>query len=240
MTLAGIRTPEQSAHLMSDPGGGSAPVRGIRDDGRVASDADVTEKSEQTGPADGAPVAEAQAPPKRPKLKTARDMVLSMAVITAVSFGLYLFAPGGDAGADPVKPISYEAEADLAARAAPYALLAPEELPDDWRATSVRYRATDPFGATWKLGFVDPDNEYAGLVQANGDPAPFVADATQGAEDTGETVSVGGEDWAWYEGTRYDALVLEGAEVTTVVTGTAPRAQLTELAGSLRVRSAGQ
>lgn len=197
---------------------------------------DVTEKSQpaeragETGDTQPA----APPPPKRSKLKSVRDMVLSMAVITAVSFGLYLLAPGRDAGADPVKEIGYQTEADLAARAAPYELLVPEGLSEEWRATSVRYRATDPLGATWKLGFTDPDNEFAGLIQADGDPATVIPGATQGAEDTGESITLGGREWTWYEGTPYNALVLAGDEATAVVAGTAPRERLTEFAEALR------
>lgn len=172
----------------------------------------------------------------RPKLKTVRDMVLSLAVICAVAFALFLFTPlvPGDAAGDPGPPeVEYRVAAGTAARAAPYPLLIPEGLGPDWRATSVRYLPEGEHGATWRLGLLDPDDEYAALAQADGDAAAFVSAVTRGAGDTGGTERVAGRDWARYAGEKYDALVLSGPGVTTVVLGTAPTARLAHLAAAL-------
>ncbi|MFD2618976.1 DUF4245 domain-containing protein [Streptomyces chumphonensis] len=166
-------------------------------------------------------------------VKTVKDMVLSMAVIGIGAWGLYLFIPDGDSGDERPREISYQAELVTAERAAPYALMAPRGLDDAWRATSVYYRGQSDHGAVWHLGFVDPEVEYAAVEQGDGDPGKFVAKVTHQAADTGETVTVDGEEWARYEGQKYDALVLTAPDVTTVVTGTAPFARLTELADAL-------
>lgn len=180
----------------------------------------------------------AEAPPRKSgKAKSVRDMMLSMAVLLGASFAIYLVFVPNDAGQDPVRPVPYEVEANTAARAAPYELLAPEGLPAAWRATAVRYVQGTDHGALWKLGFNDPDGEYAAVVQADGASRAFLTDATNGAEDTGETTRVDGRDWARYDGPKYRALVTTGPGVTTVVTGTASYERLAELAAALQPRA---
>ncbi|GAA1904981.1 DUF4245 domain-containing protein [Streptomyces sodiiphilus] len=167
--------------------------------------------------------------------KSVRDMLLSMAVVCAGAFFIFLFLPN-DPDQDPVRPVQYEVEAVTASRAAPYELLAPEGLSEEWRATSVRYRHQGEHGATWRVGFMDPDNEYASVHQADGPADAFVAAVTHEAEATGETVRIAGEEWAYHEGPKYDALVLRSPDVTTVVTGTAPFERLEHLAAALAPR----
>ncbi|MDT0342399.1 DUF4245 domain-containing protein [Streptomyces litchfieldiae] len=171
-------------------------------------------------------------PRRRQRFDSIRNMVLSLAVICAGAFGLVLFNPGDQPeGSTPT--VSYEVEATTAARAAPYELLVPEGLPEGWRATSVRYEPLGEFGATWHLGFLDPDDEYVAVRQADGDAGEFVADATRDAEDTGSATAAGGRDWARYEGSKYDALVLAEPDATTVVMGTASFDRLEQFAGAL-------
>jgi hypothetical protein len=193
--------------------------------GGVASD---TATDTDTETRDGEP-----GPARRPKLKTARDMILSMAVICVGAFGLYVFVPH-DASQDTVpQPVEYEVAAVTAARAAPYDLLVPQGLSDRWRATSVDYEPQGQYGAIWRLGFVDPHDAYAALAQGDGDARGLIADLTHEAEPTGATTRVGGDEWALYKGPKYDALVLRQPEVTTIVFGTAPVDSLTRLAASL-------
>jgi hypothetical protein len=160
-------------------------------------------------------------------------MLLSMLLVCGGAALLWVFAPDDRPG-EAVPTVDYTVPAATAARAAPYELLVPEGLPADWRATSVRYEPQGEFGATWRLGFHTGDEDYAAVAQADGDPEAFAAAVTLEAEDTGETVRVAGRDWARYEGGRYDALVLAGPDVTTVVLGTAPVDGLAELAAALR------
>jgi hypothetical protein len=166
--------------------------------------------------------------------QTVRDMVLSMAVIGVVVAGIYFaFVPHGESG-DPVRPIDYRVELDTARRAAPYGLAAPEGLPTAWRATSVTYEGANPDAAAWHLGFLDPENEYVAVEQSNGSSAEFIARVTQQAEKAGGGQQVGDVRWDRYEGQKYDALVREERGVTTVVTGTAPYAQLAKMAAALK------
>jgi hypothetical protein len=160
-------------------------------------------------------------------------MVLSMAVIGVGAWVLYLFVPHDDQQ-DPVREISYRAELATAERAAPYPVAAPMGLSEKWRATSVYYRAQSDHGAAWHLGFMDPNNEYVAVEQSDtAKPDKFIAKVTHEAEETGRSVEVNGQEWARYEGPKYDALVLGESEVTTVVTGTASVDRLRQLAAAL-------
>nr|WP_275942262.1 DUF4245 domain-containing protein [Streptomyces spiramenti] len=165
-------------------------------------------------------------------MKTVRDMLLSMAVITVGALFFYFVQPT-DTGQDPVRAVDYAVEASTASRAAPYDLVVPEGLDEEWRATSVRYRQSSDHGAFWRIGFMDPDNQYVALGQADGPVRAFVNDFAQGAQDTGDTVTVDGREWAVHTGGKYDALVSEEGDVTTVVTGTAGAEQLEAFAASL-------
>ncbi|WP_055472694.1 DUF4245 domain-containing protein [Streptomyces pathocidini] len=102
------------------------------------------------------------------------------------------------------------------------------------RATSVTYEGGSADGATWHLGFQNPDDEYVAVEQGNGRASKFVAAVTHGAAKTGGTQRVGDARWERWEGPKYDALVREERGVTTVVTGTAPFGQLAEMAAALK------
>ncbi|MGW7354526.1 DUF4245 domain-containing protein [Streptomyces sp. NPDC054784] len=170
---------------------------------------------------------------KKRGTQTARDMVLSLVVITLFAGLIYLFVPH-DEDKDPVKTVGYGIEVSTARRAAPYPVAAPEGLSDEWRATSVRYEGSGDHGAAWHLGFLAPGEEYAAVEQSDAPAGPFVRSVTQGARKTAKTERVGGEEWTRYEGGKYDALVRTESGATTVVTGTAPLDRLTELAAALR------
>ncbi|MGK5534012.1 DUF4245 domain-containing protein [Streptomyces sp. URMC 129] len=175
-------------------------------------------------------------PDRRQQLASVRNMVLSMAALCAAVLALFVLNPDEEPE-NAIRSMEYDVASATAARAAPYDLLSPVGLSGSWRATSVRYEPAGEFGATWRLGFLDPGDEYAALTQADGEPGEFVSDVTRGAEDTGETERIDGQDWARYEGAKYDALVLREPDVTTVVMGTAPWDRLAHLAGALEVRA---
>ncbi|MEU1848215.1 DUF4245 domain-containing protein [Streptomyces sp. NPDC019990] len=166
------------------------------------------------------------------KQKTARDMILSMGVIVLVAGVMYLFIPHDDSAPD-IKRVDYRVELLTARRAAPYPVAAPEGLPREWKATSVRYQS-DEFDA-WHLGFHDPEGEYVAVEQSTQRGPVFVDERTKGARETGKTEKIDGRTWVRYEGGRYDALVLEGTKgSTTVVAGTASFAQLAKMADALK------
>ncbi|MFD0370309.1 DUF4245 domain-containing protein [Streptomyces sp. NPDC059071] len=163
--------------------------------------------------------------------QTVRGMFQSLAVIMVAAGVMYLFIPH-DEKADPVQVKDYRVELLTAQRAAPYPVLAPEGLGDDWRATVVSYRREDH--DAWKLGFLDPDTQYVSVQQSTEDPKKYVPKVTLEAKDTGRTETVGGRVWQRWEGSKYDALVRSEGGATTVVTGTASFDRLAQMAGALQ------
>ncbi|MBQ0846737.1 DUF4245 domain-containing protein [Streptomyces sp. NPDC057621] len=163
--------------------------------------------------------------------QSVRDMVLSLGLIGIVAGFIYVFIPKDDSE-PPLERVDYRVELLTARRAATYPVAAPEGLPTEWKATSVRFRGAD-FDA-WHLGFHDPDGEYVAIEQSTQKPVTFIGDTTQGAEETNVTQRIGEKSWKRYKGEKYDALVLREKNSTTVVTGTASFAKLTKMAESLR------
>lgn len=163
--------------------------------------------------------------------QTVRNMILSLGVSVLAAGVIYLFVPHDDS-APELKRVDYRVELLTARRAASYPVAAPEGLPQSWKATSVRFQGDD-FDA-WHLGFHDPEGQYVAVEQSAQKPSVFIDDATQGAEETKSTQKIGNQVWRRYEGERYNALVLEGDGVTTVVTGSAAPAQLTRMAEALK------
>ncbi|MFG2887689.1 DUF4245 domain-containing protein [Streptomyces sp. NPDC048297] len=168
------------------------------------------------------------------KQKTARDMILSLAVVGIAAAVIYVFVPHDDHAPD-VKRVDYRVELLTARRAASYPVAAPEGLPETWKATSVRFQGTE--GDRWHLGFQDPDGQYVQVEQSAGKRAEVIDQASQGAKATERTERIDGRTWTHYTGGRYDALVLEGTPgSTTVVAGTASFDKLTTMATALRLK----
>jgi hypothetical protein len=164
--------------------------------------------------------------------RSVRSMALSLGVSCLAAGVIYLFVPH-DGGTPSLKRVDYRVELLTARRAASYPVAAPEGLPRAWKATSVRFRG-DHFDA-WHLGFHGPEGRYVAIEQSTRRPSAFIEDVSQGAESTGGTQKIGDQVWQRYKGDRYDALVLGSKGATTVVTGSAPFAQLTMMAEALRV-----
>jgi hypothetical protein len=175
---------------------------------------------------------------KRPGMaaKTARDMVLSMLVVIAAGFGIYLFVPhsGGD-GVHPLSSGVYNAAVDSARRTGAYPVLAPEGLGSGYRATAAEYDVGDASGATWHLGFIDPSGQYVALEQSNGTQRQqWLADVTTNAVPAGGSATISGQKWQRYQGDRYRALVLTTPKDTIAVTGTESYPDLEKFAAALR------
>ncbi|MFI1353975.1 DUF4245 domain-containing protein [Streptomyces sp. NPDC020898] len=168
---------------------------------------------------------------KTGKQKTARDMILSLGLISLAAGFIYLFIPHDDSAPD-LKRVDYRVELLTARRAASYPVAAPQGLSADWKATSVRFSGAD-FDA-WHLGFHDPEGQYVAVEQSAQKPSAFISEATQRAQETKATQRIGNATWTRYEGERYDALVLREKGSTTVVTGTASFDHLTKMAQALK------
>ncbi|WP_407560841.1 DUF4245 domain-containing protein [Streptomyces sp. 184] len=172
----------------------------------------------------------------RNSMRTVRNLVGALAVTCGVSLVVYWGVIPREGDGNEMAAVSYSQELGQARRAAPYPVVAPVGLPDDWRANSVTYRGTGDHGTTWHLGFVTPDEEYVAVEQGSERPDSFVRKVTHEARPTGETRQVAGEEWARYEGRQYDALVHKGDGVTTVVTGTGSLKQMERVAAALKAK----
>ncbi|MER6070945.1 DUF4245 domain-containing protein [Streptomyces sp. NPDC001817] len=169
------------------------------------------------------------------KQKTARDMILSLALIGIAALVVYFLAIPHDDHSPDLQRVDYRVELLTARRAASYPVAAPEGLPSTWKATSVRFQGES--GDRWHLGFQTPDSQYVQIEQSTQKPADFVDQASQGASATKRTETIGGRTWTRYTGGRYDALVLNGTPgSTTVVAGTASFAELTKFAAALKMQ----
>lgn len=161
-------------------------------------------------------------------------MVRSLAVVMVLVGVIVVFNVAEQP--DPVvRDIDYASAVAQAREQAPYEVLAPEPLPDGWRATSARTRP-EGTAVTWHLGLVTDRESYAGVEQTDGgDRRAFVDRFASGAEPAG-SVEVGDRSWRRLEGGEPErrALVSTRDGVVTVVAGGARWEELEELAGALR------
>ena len=133
---------------------------------------------------------------------------------------------------DPAPPVDYVTAAEAAREAAPFEVLAPAELPEGWRATSVRYQSGAQ--AHWHLGVLTAEDEYVGLEQILGDVDDAVQTFAPGTSPVG-SATIDGRRWE----VRTDpergetTLVRQDGEVSTVVTGTVSEPVLVDYIGSL-------
>jgi hypothetical protein len=163
-------------------------------------------------------------------------MVWSLVVCFAIIGGFLLLLPRPNVNA--VKVVSYSEAVVQATRVAPYTILAPEHLSEQWRATSVRLEVSDnPKVVHLHIGFVTPNNAYVGLEETNGPALDFVRVYTNGATPVA-FVQVAGRSWQQQErvlgGKDQKSLVMYGTDSTVVLSGTAGWPELEELAASLQ------
>ncbi|WP_443732203.1 DUF4245 domain-containing protein [Streptomyces montanisoli] len=173
----------------------------------------------------------ATAKPRRRGNRSVSGMILSLLVIGAAVAVIYTFFIPHNDKATPVKRVDYRVELITARRAAPYPVAAPVGLSKAWKPTSVTYQQDK--GAAWHIGFLDPQGQYVAIEQSTAPAKEYVTSVSQNATNTGKTQRVGGEEWQRWKGDHYDALVRKTGKATTVVTGTAPYADLAKMAAAL-------
>ncbi|MGW7787389.1 DUF4245 domain-containing protein [Streptomyces tricolor] len=169
------------------------------------------------------------------KQNTARDMILSLALIGIAAALVYFFSIPHDDHAPALKRVDYKVELVGARRAASYPVAAPEGLPSTWKATSVRFQGEK--SDRWHLGFQTPDGQYVQVEQSTQDRDDFIDQASQGGSATKRTETIDGRTWTRYTGGRYDALVLQDTPgSTTVVAGTGSFEELRTMAAALKMQ----
>lgn len=161
------------------------------------------------------------------------DIVRSMlAVLAVVAVVVLVFAR-------PQGPI--ERPVDLAgsvadARAAGLDVAAPR-LPAGWRPTGARFAPDTAEGLpTWHVGYLTPDDTYAGVDVTRGATPAWVAGVVgdEDAEASGDR-DVAGTPWQVWEapGSSVTGLVHARGDTTTVVSGRASGRQLAVLAAAV-------
>lgn len=186
---------------------------------------------------DASPAA-AAAPEGRPKrgMGTLKNMVISMLVVLAFVVVWIAMVPRPNAITQP--PVDVTSVAQQVRAETHWPILQPRGLPAGWRATSVRFvRSTDGL-MTWHAGYQSPDGNYVAVEQTRGATQTWVEAQTNRGRAEG-TVEAGGTTW-----TRIDrkdkvqfSLVSRGRsaqDLTTIVTGTAPYAELAAFAEKLQ------
>jgi hypothetical protein len=159
---------------------------------------------------------------------TSRDMLLSMAVIVGLVLVLLLIVPRPNK--IPERTLDVASAASAAQSQLGFAPADPV-LPDGWvaRAANVQ-RGTDDV-PTWHLTYTTPSGHYAGVQQAGKPTAAWEARQVTDGPEAG-TVTVGSH--SWIVRSRLDrgitSWVLRQPAITTIVTGTAPTAELTQFA----------
>ncbi|MBL1081190.1 DUF4245 domain-containing protein [Streptomyces actinomycinicus] len=169
------------------------------------------------------------------KQQTARDMIISLALIGIAAAVVYFLSVPHDDHAPDLKRVDYGVELVTARRAASYPVAAPEGLPSTWKATSVRFQGES--SDRWHLGFQTPDDQYVQIEQSTQKPSEFIDQASQGGKATQRTERIDGRTWTRYTGGRYDALVLQDTPgSTTVVAGTGSFEELKTMAAALTLK----
>ena len=179
--------------------------------------------------------------------KTARDMLVSMALIAVPLLAVVLWFPhDAKDPQDAVQTVDYSVSLRQARDPGtlPFEALAPVGLPAGWRATSMHADFDPTAPLRWELGFQSPDHQYVALVQVTGGKlVKGVLDTQVPNASTGAQTTVGGFTWTEYTSAdgqrRAIARTEEGTgtpatPVGVVVAGTGSFAELEQFASALQ------
>ncbi len=175
------------------------------------------------------------------KLASPGDMARSLVVILIPVIAItYFFTRTPD---EPtIKTLDWVPVLATARDQAPYRVLAPRAVPQDWRATRVTwvpqgrpYLNGEPSPRNlWELGFLDSTDTYIELDQGDLDGADLAADKSRKGVVDGSS-QVQGQSWERRisEDERTRSLVRTADGVTTIVAGDVGYPDLESFAGTL-------
>jgi len=187
-----------------------------------------------TAPAPDDVVAATRAEREKRRLRTTvRDMVLSMAVVSAAV--VLLVAPWNWSTPDPVKVVDPAPVVASAREMLPWPVYAPAGLPSTWRCTSARLETADDGQTIVHLGYLSPVDQYVGVEQSATKITSFVRDMTLAGTEQG-TATVAGTSWTRYvtPDEKHRSLVRTQDDVTYVVTGTGDWPEIESFTATLR------
>ena len=160
--------------------------------------------------------------------------LLPLVVICLLIVAWANFRSSGDVGVRTVDPSNSVALAD--ARAS-YDVLVPQGLDADYRPTSVRTdagNAADGDAVTLEIGYLTPQEEFAGFVVSDDPRADPVAAVLDGSRAQG-SIEIDGVTWTRSLTERDEtALSREDGGVIVVITGSASDEELETVAAAVR------
>lgn len=131
----------------------------------------------------------------------------------------------------PVKTVEYARTVEFARSQVEFPLLAPEELPPGWRATSADF-VPDP--GRWDLGLLTDEDRYVGLAQSRRSVENMVEAYVDPEAEQGGPVQIAGRRWqTWTDEAGDTALTREDAGVTVLVVSPAGLEVLTAFVETL-------
>ena len=152
--------------------------------------------------------------------QTARDMILSMLVVSGVVVVLVL--PWNRGNSDSIKVVDPAPVIAAARTSIAWPVLAPQGLPADWRCTSARITSAGDSQPIVHLGYLSPAVRYVGVEESATREKAFVRDETMGGQPAG-SLTVGSTTWQRLESPdgKQRSLVNVAGGVTYIVTGQA-------------------
>jgi hypothetical protein len=117
-------------------------------------------------------------------------------------------------------------------------LFAPDQLPQDWRATSVQYAGGD--GAHWHLGLLTDAGKYVGIEESRESTEDLARQYVDQDAVRGGDVTVAGETWQSWTDRGGDYALVRSVDVggrpyeSVLVGGSAPAAAIKDFAATLR------
>ncbi|HSE08589.1 MAG TPA: DUF4245 domain-containing protein, partial [Nocardioidaceae bacterium] len=125
--------------------------------------------------------------------RSAAGMVGAMLVLLGVIAAFVVFRDlNRTTPESPVREVKYEQTLAYARDQADFDVLAPESLPEGWRATSVSF-VPDP--TRWSLGVLTDQDRYVGLEQSRRSAESMVETYVDPEAERGRQVEVAGETW---------------------------------------------
>ena len=172
-------------------------------------------------------------------------MILSLAVILVpVLVITFLFTRNLDD--HPVEVVDWRPVLSQARKEAPFNVLAPVNLPDEWRPIRVSWVKVgenetggepSPRNA-WQLAYLDPDDRFVAIYQGDRERDNFLDSVTrEGQVDPEQAeVTIEGQTWKRYvsKDERTRSLVQTSTKVTTIVVGDEEYEALEAFASTLR------
>ncbi len=166
--------------------------------------------------------------------RSVAGMVGALVVLLLVVVGFVIFRDiNRNDPADPVQALEFSTAASFAREEASFDILAPDELPDGWIATSVEFDRGRR--EAWHLGTLTDERRYVGLEQSPRPVATMVEEFLGEEIVEGDVITFDGERWRSFTDEDDDlALVRRSGGTTTLVFGRVPQGTLEELLATLR------